>query len=75
MNFAKLSFKMAAGVVHKESLGHSLVQGRVSLPSSLDVRVPRPGQGNREGESSMHCPPVPHEKHGKPSMHCSLVLH
>ena len=46
-------------VVHNKSLGHSLVQGRVSLPSSLVVRIPRPGQGNRERESSIHCPPVP----------------
>ena len=46
-------------VVHNKSLGHSLVQGRVSLPSSLLVRIPRPGQGNRGRESSMYCPPVP----------------
>lgn len=51
---------MAAGVaVHKESLGCSLLQGRVSLPSNLVVKIPRPRQGNREGQSSMHCSPVP----------------
>lgn len=51
---------MASGVVvHNKLLGHSLVQSRVSFPSSLTVRTPRPGQGDRETESSMYCPPLP----------------
>lgn len=50
---------MVSGVVvHEKSLGHSLVQDRVSLPGSLVVKISRPGKSNGEGQHRMHCLPV-----------------